>query len=90
MDFARSPFRDFESFLGIVVKLNETDIQLVLEQYNSTFVPEEIEPGIYSVKDFSGTVYTMGDHDKTIKIEYDDFSMKTNLLLTRFGGTFGT
>ena len=30
----------------------------------------------------------MGDHEGTLQIEYDDISMKTNLILTRFGGTF--
>ena len=32
----------------------------------------------------------MGDHDGTPQIEYDDISMKTQLILIRFGGTFGT
>ena len=31
----------------------------------------------------------MGDHEKTLKIEYDDIRMKTKLILTRFGSTFG-
>ena len=32
----------------------------------------------------------MEDHEGTIRVEYDDLSMKTKLVLTRFGGTFGT
>ena len=32
----------------------------------------------------------MGDHEGTLKIDFDDFSMKTNLILKCFGGTFGT
>ena len=32
----------------------------------------------------------MRDHEGTLKIEYDDLSMKTELVLTRFGGTFLT
>ena len=32
----------------------------------------------------------MGDHEGTLKTEYDDISMKTKLTLTPFGGTFGT
>ena len=32
----------------------------------------------------------MGDHEGTLQIEYDDFSLKTKLLLTHFGSTFGT
>ena len=47
MGYARSPFRDFESYLGIVICLNEDDIQLILKQYNSNFVTYELDPGIY-------------------------------------------
>ena len=32
----------------------------------------------------------MGDHEGTLKIEYDDKSTKTKLFETRFGETFGT
>ena len=32
----------------------------------------------------------MGDHEGTLQIEYDDDTMKTKLVLTRFGSTFGT
>ena len=32
----------------------------------------------------------MGDHEKTLQIEYDGISMKTKLILKRFGGNFGT
>ena len=32
----------------------------------------------------------MGDHEGTLKIENNDISMKTKLILTRFGGSFGT
>ena len=46
MGFARSPFRDFEIYLRIVVGLNEDDIQLILKQYNSNFVTYQLTPGI--------------------------------------------
>ena len=36
--YARSPFRDFESYLRIVVDLDEDDIQLISKQYNSDSV----------------------------------------------------
>ena len=90
MGYARSPFRDFESYLRILVGLDEDDIQLILEQYSSNFVTYEIPHGIYSIKDISDAVYTMGDHDGTLQDECDDISMKTKLISTRFGGTFGT
>ena len=47
MAFARSPFKDFESHLRIVIGLDEDDIQLVLKQYNSNFVTYKLKPGIY-------------------------------------------
>ena len=34
--------------------------------------------------------HRLGDHDGTLQIKYDDTSMKTKLISTRFGGTFGT
>ena len=34
--------------------------------------------------------YSMGDHERTPQIRYDDISMKTKLILNRFGGFFGT
>ena len=87
---ARSPFGDFESCLRIVVKLDEDDIQLILKQYNSNFVTYEVSPGIYTIKNISEAVYTRGYYEGTLKIEYDDISMKTKLILTHFGSTFGT
>ena len=36
------------------------------------------------------TVYTMVDHEGTLKIEYDDITIKTKLFLTRSGSKFGT
>ena len=41
------------------------------------------------MKDISEAVYTMGDHEGTLPIEYDDKTMKTKLILTRFGSTIG-
>ena len=42
------------------------------------------------MKDIAETVYTMGDHEGTLQINYDDVTMKTKFILTRFGGNFGT
>ena len=90
MDYVRSPFQDFESYLRIVVGSDEDDIQLILKQHNSYFVTYELPPGNYTIKDISEVVYTMGDYEVTLQTEYDDFAMKTKLILTRFGGTNGT
>ena len=80
----RAPFRDLESYFSIVVGLDEEDIQLFIKQHNSNFVKHELSPGIYTIKDSSEAVYTMGGHKGTVKIEYDDISPKTKLFLTRF------
>ena len=41
-------------------------------------------PGIYTVKDSSETVYTTGDNEGTLRIEYDKVSIKTKPNLKRF------
>ena len=48
MGCARSPFRDFESFLRIVVGLDEDNFQLLFKQSISNFVTNEISAGICS------------------------------------------
>ena len=90
MGHARSPFRDFESFLRIVIGLDEDAVQLILNQLKSYFVPYKISPGIYTIKDFSEAVLTKSDHEGTIQNGYYDISMKTKLTLPCFGLTFGT
>ena len=53
MSYAKSPFRDFESYLRSVVGLNEDDIQLILKQKNLIFVTYETQSGIHSIEDIS-------------------------------------
>ena len=88
--YARSPFRDFESYLRNVVGLDEDGIQLILKQQNANFVTYELGPDIYAIQDLQEAVYPLGDHGGTLKIEIDDLNKKTKLILTRFGSTFGT
>ena len=89
MGHARSPFPDFETYLRSVVGLDEDDIQIISKQYNSHFVTFEIPPGFNSIKDISEAVYTMGDHEGIIQIEYDDISSNTKPIWIRYGLTFG-
>ena len=77
LGYARSPFRDFESYLRIVVGSDEENIQLILKQYNSHFITYELTPGIYTIQDISNAVHTFSGHNNTLQIEYDDISMKT-------------
>ena len=90
MGYARSPFIDFESYLRIVIGLNEDDIQLILKQYNEKFITYELDPGNYTIEDLQQTVYPLGDHKGTLQIEYDDLHKKVKFILTRFGSNFGT
>ena len=85
LGYSRSLFRDFESYLRIVVGLDEKDIQLILKEYNSHFISYELTPAIYSIQDFSDTIHTSSDHIQTIEIEYDDISMKTKIILKFIG-----
>ena len=54
--YARSPFRDFKSYLRIVVGLDEDDIQLILKQYNANFVTYELDPANYTIEGLQETV----------------------------------
>ena len=69
LSYSRSLFRDFESYLRIVIGLDEGDIQLTLKQYNSHFVTYELTPGIYTIQDISDTVHTFSGHSEIKEIE---------------------
>ena len=51
--YTSSVFQDFESFLRTQIDLIEDDVKLVLDEYNSSFITYELEPGIYIFKDIS-------------------------------------
>ena len=86
LGYSKSPFRDFETYLRIIVDLPEEDIQLILKEYNSHFITYELTPGIYSIQDISDAIQTFSDHMEIIKIEYDDISMKTKIILKYIDG----
>ena len=44
--YTSSVFQDFESFLRTQIDLIEDDIKLVLDEYNSSFITYELQPGI--------------------------------------------
>ena len=90
MGYARSPFRDFESYLRIVIGLEEENIRSILKQYKENFVTYELDLGNYTIEDLKKAVYKFGDHEKTLQIEYGDTNKKVKLILTRFGSTFRT
>ena len=88
--YANSSFRDFESYLRIIFGLEEDDIQLILKQYNEKFVSYELDPGNYAIEDIQKAVHSLGNHEGSLKIEYDELNKKVKLILTRFGSTFET
>ena len=56
MDFSAAGYtisilQDFESYLRKEVDLVEDDIRLVLDEYSSNFIYDELPPGIYTSKD---------------------------------------
>ena len=84
--YTRSVFQDFESFLRTEVDLVEDDVKLVLDEYNSSFITYELEPGIYTFKDFSEALFNILQSEypgpsNVIDIEYDDINMKTKLVV---------
>ena len=90
LGYSTSPLQNFETYLRIIVGLDEDDIQLILKQYNANFVTYHLDPGIYSTEDLQEAVYPLVHHENTLQIEYDDNTMKTELFLNGFVGTFGT
>ena len=78
MDYAASPFPDFDCYLRNTGDLNEDDTQLILKQYIRKFVRYEIPPDIYSIKDTPEIVYTKADRAGTVQLEYNDINMKKN------------
>ena len=81
LGYSASSFRDFESYLRLVVGLDEEDIQLILKEYNSHFITYELTPGIYTIQDISDAIQTFSGHQETIQLEYDDISMRTTIVL---------
>ena len=82
--YTNSVFQNFESFLRTQIDLVEDDIKLVLEEYNSSFITFELDPGIYNFKDISEALFNILQSDcpgdcNVIVIEYDDIKMKTKL-----------
>ena len=81
LGYSKSLFRDFESYLRIVVGLDEEDILLNLKEYISHFITYELTPGIYTIQIISDAIHTFSGHSESIQIDYDDISMKTKIIL---------
>ena len=84
--YIRSVFQDFESFLRTQIDLSEDDVKLVLDEYNSSFITYELQPGIYTFKDISEALFNILQSEypvpsNTIVIEFDDITRKTILVV---------
>ena len=84
--YTSSVFQDFESFLRTQIDLVESDIKLVLDEYNSSFVTYELNPGIYSYKDLSIALFNIPQTEypqsnSEILIRLDDITRKTKLVV---------
>ena len=81
--YTSSVFQDFESFLRTQIDLIEDDVKLVLDEYNSSFITYELEPGIYSYREISEALFNIlqleyPQSDSEILIRLDDITKKLN------------
>ena len=84
--YVRSVFQDFESYLRTEIDLVQDDVKLGLDEYNSSFITYELDPGIYTFKDLSEALFNILQSEYTgynnvIDIEFDDITRKTKLVL---------
>ena len=84
--YVSSVFQDFESYLRTEVDLIEGDTELVLDEYNSSFITYKISPGFYTFKDISEALFNILQIEypgpsNVIDIENDDITMKTKLVV---------
>ena len=81
-----SVFQDFESFLRTQIDLIEDEVKLVLDEYNSSFITYELEPGIYSYREISEALFNFlqleyPSSDSEILIRLDDITRETELFV---------
>ena len=84
--YVSSVFQDFESYLRTEVDLIEDDIKLVLDEYKSTFITYELQPGLYTFKGFSEALFDILQTEypgpsNVIVLEFDDNTRKTKLVV---------
>ena len=84
--YTGSVFQDFESFLRTQIDLIEDDIKLVLDEYNSSFINYELEPGIYSFREISEALFYILQPEypqpgSEIFVRLDDVARKTKLIV---------
>ena len=81
-----SIFQDFENFPRTQFDSIKDDFGSVLDEYNSSFILYELQPGIYTFKDLSEVFFNVLQPEyevisNSIDIEFDDITMKTDLVV---------
>ena len=84
--YTRTIFQDFESFLRTQIDLVEDDVKLVLDEYNSSFITYELNPGIYNYRDLSEALFYILQSEypqsgSEILITLDYITRKTKLVV---------
>ena len=84
--YVSSVLQDFGSYLRTEVDLIGDDIKLVLDEYNSSFITYELQPGIYTFKDISEALFNNLQTEyprpsNVIDIEFDNTTRKTKLVV---------
>ena len=84
--YVSSVFQDFGSYLRTDVDLVQDDVKLVLDEYNSSFITYELDPGIYTFIDISEALFNIPQYEypgpsNVVDIEFDDITRKTKLVV---------
>ena len=84
--YVSSVFQDSENYLRTEVDLIEDDIKSVLDEYISSFITYELQPGIYTFKDISQALFNILQFEypgpsNAIDIECDNITMKTKFVV---------
>ena len=61
--YPRSVFQNFETYLRTEFDLVEDNFRLVLDNYNSSFITYELDPGIYTFEDPSEALFNILQHE---------------------------
>ena len=86
--YTSSVFQNFKNFLRTQIDLVEDDIKLVLDEFNSSFITYELQPGINTFKDISEALFNILQIEypgpiNAIVIEFDDITRKTKLVVKK-------
>ena len=84
--YVSSVLQDFGSYLRTEVDLIGDDIKLILDEYNSSFITYELQPGINTFKDISEALFNNLQTEyprpsNVIDIEFDNTTRKTKLVV---------